>query len=254
MVKTRRGVNMSGKETKGKKKAIGPSDDACMVVELPVMNKEAQKAKGKKSKVKRKGPKAPVSTSMEEPVLSPIHIRSLPPVGATHEVTQEETPEIHNFYLPWVDYTNIRELDNPRSSRVIMDDDVGGDESHDKIQEEEHVIGEAIAPIVEERVIDSSCGEMSNAGDVSEKVASIVGDDVPEGDSVDVSHVDDMVIKGVKIPRGDVVRPQLEPTTPGTPPGTKRGTLRPTEPTPWIKPGRVRPSQPTPRTLPHQLH
>ncbi|GAA0161619.1 hypothetical protein LIER_17894 [Lithospermum erythrorhizon] len=89
--------------------------------------------------------------------------------------------------------------------------DVGGEESHDKIQVDDDVIGEAIVPIVEERVIDSSCAEMSDATDVSEqsiiptiddttgqtvepslvskKADNVVGDDVLEGDSADMSLI-----------------------------------------------------------------
>ncbi|GAA0171218.1 hypothetical protein LIER_25304 [Lithospermum erythrorhizon] len=83
MVKTRRGDNTSGKATKGKKKGAGTSDDTCMVVERPVVNGEAQTAKGQKSKV-------PASTSMEEELmLNPTPIRSVPPVDITHNVIQE---------------------------------------------------------------------------------------------------------------------------------------------------------------------
>ncbi|GAA0140518.1 hypothetical protein LIER_01848 [Lithospermum erythrorhizon] len=94
MVKTRRGLNTLGKSTKGKKKGVGPSDDKCIEVEALVVNQEAQKAEGQKSKVKGKGSKASVSTSMEgEQVFSPTPIRSIPPTSATHNVTQGEVPE-----------------------------------------------------------------------------------------------------------------------------------------------------------------
>ncbi|GAA0143722.1 hypothetical protein LIER_04335 [Lithospermum erythrorhizon] len=52
MVKTRKGLNMSGKATKGKKKGVGFSDDACMEVKAPILNQEAQKIKGQKLTVK----------------------------------------------------------------------------------------------------------------------------------------------------------------------------------------------------------
>ncbi|GAA0172845.1 hypothetical protein LIER_26585 [Lithospermum erythrorhizon] len=50
MIKTRREVNKSEKETKGKKKGVGPSDDSCMVVEPLMVSKGAQKVKGRKLK------------------------------------------------------------------------------------------------------------------------------------------------------------------------------------------------------------
>ncbi|GAA0173879.1 hypothetical protein LIER_27389 [Lithospermum erythrorhizon] len=151
MVKTQRGVNASEKATKGKK-GIGTNEDASMVIEPPVVYKEAQKAKGRKSKT-------PASTK----------------------------------------------------------------ESHDEIHAEEDVIGEEVAPIVEEGVNDSSRAEMSEVADVSDpptnpsvedtmgktaepsamsdKSTGDVGKDIPEGDDVNVSHADKVVTDGVKIPK-----------------------------------------------------
>ncbi|GAA0167230.1 hypothetical protein LIER_22208 [Lithospermum erythrorhizon] len=100
------------------------------------------------------------------------------------------------------------------SSKVNLDDGVRGEEPHDEIHAEDDVVGESIAPIVEKRIIDSSCAEMSDVADVSEpsviptisdttgktvehslmleKSADVAADDAPERDNVDVTHVDDM--------------------------------------------------------------
>ncbi|GAA0164970.1 hypothetical protein LIER_40014 [Lithospermum erythrorhizon] len=159
----------------------------------------------------------------EELVLNPTPIRSEPLVGTTQEVTQDATPLIHNFYLPWVDYTNVRELNNPKHSFVSHDDDdVKVDESHDEIPTMQDVIGEATTPIVEERVTESSCAKVTCATEVSEpsvlptidnttgkivepsfvseKSADVASDDNLKWGNVDVSHVDDMVTEEVKIP------------------------------------------------------
>ncbi|GAA0144955.1 hypothetical protein LIER_36041 [Lithospermum erythrorhizon] len=64
MVKTRRGVNTSGKTTKGKKKCVGTSDDICMQIDPPIVNVKAQK--GKEQKLKAKWSKTPVSTVGED--------------------------------------------------------------------------------------------------------------------------------------------------------------------------------------------
>ncbi|GAA0156931.1 hypothetical protein LIER_14307 [Lithospermum erythrorhizon] len=148
--------------------------------------------------------------------------RSVPPAGTIQEVTQEEAPLIHNFYLAWVDYTNVQELDNPKPSFVSHDEDyVGADESHDEIPTMQDVIGEVTTPIVEENVIDSSCTQATGTVDVSEpsvipaiditsgktaepplvseKSTDVAGDDDPKGDNMNVSHADDIVIEGVKI-------------------------------------------------------
>ncbi|GAA0185756.1 hypothetical protein LIER_33044 [Lithospermum erythrorhizon] len=98
MVKTRRGLNTSGKATKRKKKGVGLSDDACMEVEALILNQEAQKMKGKELTVKGKKSKGLGSTKFD----------------------------VNNNYLPWVDYMNVCELDNPRPSGTNLDDDVGG--------------------------------------------------------------------------------------------------------------------------------
>ncbi|GAA0151913.1 hypothetical protein LIER_10528 [Lithospermum erythrorhizon] len=214
MVKTRRGLNTSGKETKDKKKGVGPSDDTYMEVEPPIVNQEAQKSKGWKSKT-------PVSTSMEEEhVFYPTPIRSIPidtSIDTSQEDTQGRVLLIHNNYLPWVDYTNVRELNNPMPSRVKMEDDaVSGEKSQGEINIEEDSIGEEVSPIIEERVIDSSVAETSKVADmsdpsvnppvedttgkttepsaVSNKYAE-VAEDVPKTDGVDVSHVDNWSIQ-----------------------------------------------------------
>ncbi|GAA0174118.1 hypothetical protein LIER_41982 [Lithospermum erythrorhizon] len=172
MVTTRGGVNTSGKETKVKKKAEESSDDACRVVEPPVVEVEAQNVKLRKLKTKGKWLKAPVSTKNkggENLVFNPTPIRNIPPVDTTLEVTQEAQPLIHNFHLPWVDYSNVRELINPKPRNLSSkDDDIGGDGSHDEIPTMQDGIVETIAPIVEGRVGDSSCVD---AADLSEYTA-----------------------------------------------------------------------------------
>ncbi|GAA0140279.1 hypothetical protein LIER_01659 [Lithospermum erythrorhizon] len=189
-----------------------------MEIDPLVVNVKAQK--WKEQKLKAKGSETPVSTStrrVEGLVFDVIAIRSIPPVNAPQEGIQEEVQQkIHSFYLPWVDYTKIRELDNSRPSRVnVEDEDVGGEKSHDEINIEEDIIGEEVAPIVEEIVIDSSVVEMSKAADVSDpsvkdatsktaepsvvsNKSAEVGEDVPKGDGVDVSQVDEVVTEGVK--------------------------------------------------------
>ncbi|GAA0145421.1 hypothetical protein LIER_36126 [Lithospermum erythrorhizon] len=136
MVKTRRGLNTSGKATKGNKKGVVPSDDTCMDVEYLIVNQEVQKAKRQKSTIKGKGSKTHVFTSMEDDqVFCPTPIRSLPPFNATYGVVHGEIPKVHNNYLPWVDYTNVRELDNPsmlcnilasQKEDILTTDDVKG--------------------------------------------------------------------------------------------------------------------------------
>ncbi|GAA0184205.1 hypothetical protein LIER_31493 [Lithospermum erythrorhizon] len=125
-------------------------------------------------------------------------------------LTEEAAPEIHNNYLPWVDYTYVLELDNPRPSLVNQDDDVGGEEFQGEISVEEDVIGKVTTPIVEEKVIDSSVADVISTADmlepfvipsvvdttskttdsslVSKKAVNVDGDNVPEGDSVELSH------------------------------------------------------------------
>ncbi|GAA0142648.1 hypothetical protein LIER_03495 [Lithospermum erythrorhizon] len=222
MVKTRRGLNTSGKATTCKKKGVGPSDDTCMEVESPVVNQEVQKAKWQKSTIKEKWSKTPVSTSMEDDlVLCPTPIRSLLPFNATYGVIHGEIPEVHNDYLPWVDYTNVRELDNPRPSRVnVENDDVGREKSHDEIRVKENVIGEEVAPIVEERVIDSSVAEMLEVVEVSDpsvkpSVEDTMGVEVPSTGTmgVDVNLIVEDTLDGMKnfTPSGgDVLRPSVD--------------------------------------------
>ncbi|GAA0150056.1 hypothetical protein LIER_09080 [Lithospermum erythrorhizon] len=78
----------------------------------------------------------------DEPVFSPMPIRSIPSVAVVSDPTMEVTLEIYNNYLPWVDYKNVRELDNPRARFDVEDDDVGGEKSHDEINIEEDAIEE----------------------------------------------------------------------------------------------------------------
>ncbi|GAA0167475.1 hypothetical protein LIER_22401 [Lithospermum erythrorhizon] len=220
MVRTRRGVNTPGKATKGKKNGGGPSDDACMVVEPPVVDEGAQDMKGRKSKAKGSQAPASMSTSkLEEPMFYP-------------------TPY----------YTNVRELDNPRASVVNRDDDVGGEDSHDEFLAQENVIGEVIAPIVEEKVIDSSYAETSDTTDVLEpsiiptvddttgktvepslvleKATNGAGDNVPEGDSVDVSHAEKMVTEEVVMPSTEGLGVFVDPSVKDTLDGLKDSTPR----------------------------
>ncbi|GAA0164801.1 hypothetical protein LIER_20351 [Lithospermum erythrorhizon] len=102
MVKTRRGLNKPGRATKGKKKGAETSDSACMVVEPPVMNKNIQKAKGRRPKSQ-----SSEKNMGDETILSPVPLRSIPPVSIDDDFTTEEIPAIHNNYLPWVDYTKV---------------------------------------------------------------------------------------------------------------------------------------------------
>ncbi|GAA0169261.1 hypothetical protein LIER_23787 [Lithospermum erythrorhizon] len=108
-------------------------EDACRVVEPQVVQDKSQNVKGQKKSKRGKGErsKAPASTykkGAEGPVLNPTPIRSIPHVDTTHEVIQEAQPLIHNFYLSWVDYTNVRELGNPSPSLANRDDGVGGED------------------------------------------------------------------------------------------------------------------------------
>ncbi|GAA0173681.1 hypothetical protein LIER_27247 [Lithospermum erythrorhizon] len=126
------------------------------------MHKNAQKAKGWRPKTQTSK-----SNMEDETILSPMPLRSIPPLPIDDEVSTEEVPAIHNNYLPWVDYTNIRELDNPKSG-LVNDDDVGGEKSQVVIDDEENVEEEADEPIVEERVFDSSCAAVSETTGMSE--------------------------------------------------------------------------------------
>ncbi|GAA0169550.1 hypothetical protein LIER_24006 [Lithospermum erythrorhizon] len=203
-----------------------------MEVDAQIVNQEAQKAKGQKSTIKGKRLKAPVSSSMEDDqVLSPTPIRSLHPFNSTYGVIHGEIPDVHNNYLSLIDYIHVRELNNPRPSRINRDDDVGGERSNDEIRVEEDVIGEVVTRIFEEGVNDSSCAEMLDAANVSdppdttgktaepsivsEKSAGEISKDVPKGDGEDVSHVDTMT-EGVEVPStkglGVDVNPSVEDT------------------------------------------
>ncbi|GAA0184192.1 hypothetical protein LIER_31480 [Lithospermum erythrorhizon] len=162
--------------------------------------------------------------------------------GVFSLITQEAAQEIHNNYLPSVDYTNVRELYNPRPSLVNRDDDVGGAESHGEISVEEDVIGKATTPIVEERFIDSSVTDVIGTADmsepsiipfvndttgktvksslVSEKSVDVSGNVDPEVGNMDMSRVEDT--DGTPS-GGDVLRPTIDDSvkdTTGTEPVT----------------------------------
>ncbi|GAA0138601.1 hypothetical protein LIER_34959 [Lithospermum erythrorhizon] len=168
MVKTRVGVNIFGKETKGKKKKEETSDDACIVVKPQEMEDKGQNVKGqKKSKVKRgKGEGSTTTPTTRK--------RCLPPL----DTTQEMAPQQPTLYLPWVDVTNVREIENPRPEAEGRDADVGGDEPT-VIPTEGESIGEAIPPIVEGRFGDSSHDEtVEVVGLLEHSVASSAADSV----------------------------------------------------------------------------
>ncbi|GAA0145852.1 hypothetical protein LIER_05944 [Lithospermum erythrorhizon] len=182
MVKTRRILNTSGKVTKGKKNGVGTSDDTCMEIDPPIVNVKVQKGK------------TPFSTStsgVEGPVLDVIPIRSIPPVNAPQEGIQEEVqPKIHNFYLPWVDYTKVRELDNPRPEAVDMTDPPANPS------------------------VDDTMGKSAEPSCVSEASAGDFGKNVTGSDGVDVSHSDtmteDVEVSNTEGLGGAVVRPYVD--------------------------------------------
>ncbi|GAA0171675.1 hypothetical protein LIER_25654 [Lithospermum erythrorhizon] len=234
MVKTRKGLNTSGKASKGKKKEVGTSDDGSMVLEPSVMNNRVQKAKGRRSKSQ-----FPATNMEDEKVLSPMPLRSIPPILIDDESTMEETPAIHNNYLPWVDYTKVREIEKPISSMDnVDDDDIGGEKSHDEIIVEEDVIEEEDASIVEERVIDSSCVVMSETAGMSEpsvmpsvndssnmagepSVISKSGRAAVEGN---VSVVEDMVTENGEKPSIEGLGANVDPSVKDTMDGWKDST------------------------------
>ncbi|GAA0141075.1 hypothetical protein LIER_02301 [Lithospermum erythrorhizon] len=164
---------------------------------------DAQNPKKKKKlrKGKGEGSKAPVSTKergYEDVVLNPTPLRSIPP---TADITQEK------------------------------DADVGGDGSRGEIHTDEDDIRE---PIVKERVRDSSC---ANATDLSEHTATpsatdsigktvepsniyvSSGVDNPDGITVDVSSVNDIVTDASKQESvenfGKAVDPSVKDTVDG---------------------------------------
>ncbi|GAA0142954.1 hypothetical protein LIER_03744 [Lithospermum erythrorhizon] len=111
----------------------------------------------------------------------------------------------------WVDYSYVRELDNPKPSRVnVEDDDVGREKSHDEIGVEKNVIGDEVAPTVEERVIDSSVAEISEVVDVSDPSVKPLIDDTM-GDGVDVPHVDN-VTEDVEVPSTEGLDVNVNPS------------------------------------------
>ncbi|GAA0179099.1 hypothetical protein LIER_29930 [Lithospermum erythrorhizon] len=115
-----------------------------------------------------------------------------------------------------------------------------------KVRVEEDVLGEAAATIFEEEVNEFSCVEMSDATDmldppatpsiddstgktvepsvVSEKSVGDVGEDVPEGDGVDVCLPDDIVTEGVKIPSTKELGENVDPSVKDTVDGLKDGS------------------------------
>ncbi|GAA0178878.1 hypothetical protein LIER_29899 [Lithospermum erythrorhizon] len=121
--------------------------------------------------------------------------------------TAEEVSAIHNNYLPWVDYTNVREIDNPKSDVGNSDDDdVGGEKSHVIIDEEESVEEEEVEPIVTEKVFDSSSAAVSEIASMLEpsimpsvndrsdmdgepSIISKTGRDAAENNELDVEDV-----------------------------------------------------------------
>ncbi|GAA0175214.1 hypothetical protein LIER_28438 [Lithospermum erythrorhizon] len=164
----------------------------------------------------------------EEVVFNLTPIRSIPLVDNTLETTQDATPKIDNFYLSWVDYTNVRNADIDD-----RDADIRGDESHSKIPTKEDVVEEPIAPIVKGRVGDSTCADVvdllehpagpSAADSIGKTVEPSnmsvnIGDvgsgfDNPEGGSVDVSSTDDtMTDAGKQASAERSVRRRTEPT------------------------------------------
>ncbi|GAA0163497.1 hypothetical protein LIER_19345 [Lithospermum erythrorhizon] len=164
-----------GDNNRGKKNVEDGDDDACKVVEPHIVEEKTQKLKGHKKsrKGKGEGSKALVSTKRrgdDTRVLNPTPLRSIPaPVDTTYEVTNVAQSQIHNNYLPWIDYTNVRNLDNPRTEVDDRDADVGGDESKSEIPTEENVADETITAIVEEGIEDYSCSE--GAANLSEHSA-----------------------------------------------------------------------------------
>ncbi|GAA0172163.1 hypothetical protein LIER_26042 [Lithospermum erythrorhizon] len=86
-------------------------------------------------------------------------------------------PRKPNLYLPWVDVTNVRETENPRPDVEGRDVDVGGDEPYTAIHIEGDDIGEAISPIIERRVGESSQAKATEVADLSEPTATLVVDD-----------------------------------------------------------------------------
>ncbi|GAA0163615.1 hypothetical protein LIER_19436 [Lithospermum erythrorhizon] len=148
MVKTRGGVNTSGKATKGKKDGKS-SDDASRVAEPPVVEVEAQNVNG-----------------------------SIPPV----ETTQEAAPQIHIFYLPWVYYTNVQNLDNPRPEGF-------GDSSCADVDDVADVSEHTTAPSVGDS--KGKTAELTNIY-VNVNDVGIVIDNPKEGD-VNMSSVGDIM-------------------------------------------------------------
>ncbi|GAA0142392.1 hypothetical protein LIER_03300 [Lithospermum erythrorhizon] len=149
----------------------------------------------------------------DEMVFSPMPLRSIPPVLIYDESIMEETPEIHNNYLPWVDYTKAREIDNSRSSMDnVDDDDIGGEKSHDEIIIEEDVIEEEDASIVEERVIDSSCALISETASMSEpSVMPSVNDSSDKvGEPFVISESGRAAIEGIVSVAEDMVTENVE--------------------------------------------
>ncbi|GAA0153720.1 hypothetical protein LIER_11891 [Lithospermum erythrorhizon] len=157
-----------------------------MEVDVQIVIQEAEKAKGQKSTVKSQGSKALISTSIED------------------------------------------------DQKINRDDDIGGEGSHDEIRVKEDVVGGVVTPIFEEGVNESSCAEMSETADmsdppansslkyttgktvepsiVSEKYTGHVGEDVLEGDGIDVSQADKIMTERVKSPSDVDLGKNVEPS------------------------------------------
>ncbi|GAA0169175.1 hypothetical protein LIER_23718 [Lithospermum erythrorhizon] len=88
---------------------------------------------------------------VEEPVINPTPIKSIPPPDTTQRLNSQ--PPI--FYLSWIDTSGVQDAKNPRPEVEGRDVDVGGDEPTTVNPTEGDSIGEAISPI-EGRVDASS--------------------------------------------------------------------------------------------------
>ncbi|GAA0186949.1 hypothetical protein LIER_34237 [Lithospermum erythrorhizon] len=160
------------------------------LVELPVVEVQAQKGK-KKIKAKGKGSKARILTKqsrIDEQVFNPTPIRSIPHADSAQEVG----PQNPILYLNWVNYTNVRNLDNPRPDVEGHDADVGGDGSHSAIPAEGDDGGETITPIVEGRVSDSSHADVPDVACLSEQLLlqKPSADDLVDNVTLSVSDTD----------------------------------------------------------------
>ncbi|GAA0149559.1 hypothetical protein LIER_08704 [Lithospermum erythrorhizon] len=196
MVKTRRSLNMSERATKGKKKGVGTSDNTCIMVEPPIVNKEAQKTKGRKSKI-------PVSTSMEEEqVFSPTPIRSIPPI----DTSQEEVVDVSDPPANPSVKDTMGKTANPSVVAEKSVDDVGKDvpkrDGKDVLQADEIVtegvkstsdvdLGKNVEPSVEDTIHGLKDGSSSGGDVLKPLVDDCVKDNVAEGMDADIPNVVD---------------------------------------------------------------